>query len=135
MTGHLFILAGRTTREHRNHMNYLLILNDAPYGTERSYNGLRLAGGLAKQPGNSISVFLMGDAVACAVAGQQTPNGYYNIERMLKGLANKRARVGLCGSCMDARGIQADSIVDGMQRSSLDELTAWTQEADKVLIF
>ena len=116
-------------------MNYLLILNDAPYGTERSYNGLRLAGALAKQPGNSISVFLMGDAVACAVAGQQTPNGYYNIERMLKGLANKRARVGLCGSCMDARAVQADAIVEGAQRSSLDELTAWTQEADKVLIF
>ncbi len=116
-------------------MNYLLILNDAPYGTERSYNGLRLAGALAKQPGNAVSVFLMGDAVACAVAGQRTPNGYYNIERMLKGLANKRARVGLCGSCMDARGVQADSIVEGAQRSTLDELTAWTQESDKVLVF
>jgi uncharacterized protein involved in oxidation of intracellular sulfur len=29
-------------------MKYLMILNDAPYGTERSYNGLRLARSLLK---------------------------------------------------------------------------------------
>jgi uncharacterized protein involved in oxidation of intracellular sulfur len=116
-------------------MKYLIILNDSPYGSERSYNGLRLAGALAKQAGTSVSVFLMGDAAACAVAGQSTPNGYYNIERMLKGLAAKSARIGICGTCMDARGIDAEFIAPGTQRSSLDELAAWTQEADKVLVF
>ncbi|TAM79629.1 MAG: hypothetical protein EPN47_17660 [Acidobacteria bacterium] len=116
-------------------MKYLIVLNDAPYGSERSYNGLRLAGSLAKQEGTAVSVFLMGDAAACAVAGQSTPNGYYNIERMLKGLATKGARIGICGSCMDARGIKSDFIAQGTKRSSLDELTAWTQEADKVLVF
>lgn len=68
-------------------MKYLIILNDPPYGTERSYNGLRLAGSLAKDEECNVYVFLMGDAVSCAVAGQTTPNGYYNIERMLKAIS------------------------------------------------
>ncbi len=116
-------------------MNYLIILNDAPYGSERSYNGLRLAGSLAKQEGIGVSVFLMGDAAGCAVACQTTPNGYYNIERMLKGLAAKGARIGICGTCMDARGIKPELIAEGTRRSSLDDLTAWTQEASKILVF
>jgi uncharacterized protein involved in oxidation of intracellular sulfur len=77
----------------------------------------------------------MGDAAGCAVAAQATPNGYYNIERMLKGLATKGANIGICGSCMNARGIKPEFIAAGMKRSSMDELTAWTQEADKVLVF
>ena len=116
-------------------MKYLIVLNDAPYGSERSYNGLRLAGSLAKQEGAIVSVFLLGDAAGCALAAQLTPNGYYNIERMLKGLAAKGARIGICGSCMDARGINPEFIAQGTKRSSLEELTAWTQEADKVLVF
>jgi uncharacterized protein involved in oxidation of intracellular sulfur len=116
-------------------MKYLVVLNDAPYGSERSYNGLRLAGSLAKEEDTSVSVFLIGDAASCAVAAQSTPNGYYNIERMLKGLAAKGARIGICGSCMDARGIKPEFIAAGTKRSTLDELTAWTQEVDKVLVF
>ncbi len=116
-------------------MKYLIILNDAPYGSERSYNGLRLASALAKQQGVSVSVFLMGDAASCAVAGQVTPNGYYNIERILKGLSAKGARIGIRGACMDARGIKQEAITEGTQRSTLDELTAWTVEADKALAF
>lgn len=116
-------------------MKYLFILNDPPYGSERSYNGLRLAGALAKAEGASISVFLFGDAVGCAVGGQTTPTGFYNIERMLKLLVSKGASIGVCGTCMDARGIAPDSLAEGAHRSSMDELTAWTQEADKVLVF
>jgi uncharacterized protein involved in oxidation of intracellular sulfur len=116
-------------------MKFLIMLNDPPYGSERSYNGLRLAGSLAKQEGTAVSVFLMGDAAACAVSGQTTPNGYYNLERMLKGIAAKGARIGVCGTCMDARGIRAETMVEGTARSTLDELTRWTAEADKVLVF
>jgi uncharacterized protein involved in oxidation of intracellular sulfur len=116
-------------------MKYLVILNDPPYGTERSYNGLRLAGSLAKAEGATVKVFLIGDAASCALAGQMTPNGYYNIERMLKGLVVKGAQIGVCGSCMDARGIKAESLLEGTHRSTMDELTAWTQSADKVLVF
>ncbi len=116
-------------------MNYLLILNDPPYGTERSYNGLRLANSPAKDEKKSVAVFLMGDAASCGVAGQTTPNGYYNIERMPKVLASKGGKIGICGTCMDARGMKPESLVEGAHRGSMDELTCWTQEADKVLVF
>lgn len=111
------------------------ILNDPPYGTERSYNGLRLATSLAKSEENSVSVFLMGDAASCAARGQTTPNGYYNIERMLKLLAAKKGPIGVCATCMDVRGIKTEMLAEGAHRSSMDELTRWTQAADKVLVF
>ncbi|MEK7408383.1 MAG: DsrE family protein [Acidobacteriota bacterium] len=114
---------------------HLIILNDPPYGTERSYNGLRLANSLAKGEGVGVSVFLMGHAASCALAGQATPPGYYNIERMLKIFASKGGEIGVCGSCMDARGIKPESLVVGAHRSSMEELTAWTQEAGRVLVF
>ncbi len=116
-------------------VRYLFILNDPPYGNERSYNGLRLAMSLAKRQGVEIRVFLMGDAVGCAVAGQQTPDGYYNLERMLKGLAKKSVAVGCCGTCLKARGITDDRLAEGAHHSSLEELTDWTLWADRVLGF
>ena len=69
--------------------NYLLIVNDAPYGNERPYNALRLALNLVKRPEISVRVFLMGDGVNCAVCGQRTPDGYYNVERMLQSIARR----------------------------------------------
>ena len=116
-------------------MRYLFILNDPPYGTERTYNGFRLALSLAGVEGAEVSVFLMGDAVGSGVAGQKTPNGYYNLERLLKGLAGKGAKIGLCGTCIDARGIKPEALVEGAKRSSMEELTSWTTEADRVLVF
>jgi uncharacterized protein involved in oxidation of intracellular sulfur len=113
----------------------LFVLNDPPYGTERSYNALRLAGSLVKREGEQVRVFLMGDGAACARADQQTPNGFYNIERMLRAVTNKSGEVGVCGTCMDARGLAPDELAEGTKRSTLDELTEWTQWADKVLVF
>lgn len=113
-------------------MQTLFILNDAPYGSERSYNALRLARTLAKRDGDSVRIFLIGDAVACAKAGQKVPEGYYNAGDMVRMVGGE---VGLCGTCLDARGITAGEIVDGARRSTLAELAAWTAEADKVLVF
>lgn len=114
---------------------YLVILNDPPYGTERSYNGLRLASSiLKKDEGATVTVFLMADAVFCAKSGQKTPDGFYNIERMLKPVM-RRGEVLLCGTCMDARGLSLEELVDGARRSSMDELTDVTAAADKVLVF
>src|SRR3970282_2236265 len=105
----------------------MMILNDAPYGSERTYNGLRLAGSLARQ-GAELRMFLIGDAVACAKAGQKVPSGYYNTQHML-------GAVGVCASCIAARGIAEGELLEGTRRSTLDELTTWTLEADKVLTF
>jgi uncharacterized protein involved in oxidation of intracellular sulfur len=74
-----------------NPKNYLLIVNDSPYGNERPYNALRLALNLVKRPEASVRVFLMGDGVNCALCGQKTPDGYYNVERMLQSIARRGA--------------------------------------------
>lgn len=116
-------------------MNILVILNDPPYGTERSYNGLRLALSLAKAPEVELRVFLMADAVRCAQHGQQTPAGYYNIERMLTGLRVTGVPIGACGTCMEARGMGDEALIEGAHHSSIAELTAWTLAADKVVSF
>lgn len=114
-------------------MKTLLMLNDPPYGTERSYNGLRLAKALAGK-GAEATVFLMADAVICAKAGQKVPKGYYNLELMVKSVARK-GEVLLCGTCMDARGLTDDELVEGAQRSTLDELATRILAADRVLVF
>lgn len=113
----------------------LFILNDAPYGTERSYNGLRLAGALAKQPKQGIRVFLIGDGAGCAHVHQKVPAGHYNIEVMIKNVVKLGGSVGVCASCMDARGIGDDELIEGTHRSSMDELASWSAEAERVLVF
>lgn len=116
-------------------MKTLFILNDPPYGTERSYNGLRLAGALSKREGQEVKVFLIGDAAACAKSGQKVPQGYYNTEVMLKGVIRHNGDVGVCGTCMDARGIAEAELIEGAKRSTLEQLTDWTTWADKVITF
>ncbi|WEX12079.1 DsrE family protein [Chelativorans sp. AA-79] len=116
-------------------MKTLLILNDPPYGTERCYNALRLAHTLIKKdPVAEITIFLMADTVIAARKGQKTPDGYYNMERMLKRVLAKGA-VLLCGTCMDARGMTDDDVMVGAKRSTMDELGDATLGADKVLVF
>ncbi len=116
-------------------MKTLFILNDPPYGTERGYNGLRLAGSLGKRDGQEIRVFLIGDAASCAQSGQKVPQGYYNLEVMLRAVVQRGGDVGVCGTCMDARGIADADLAEGARRSTLETLTDWTQWADRVLVF
>ena len=117
-------------------MRVLLILNDPPYGNERTYNGLRLAMNLTRNHDDvELTVFLMGDATLGAKSGQRTPDGYYNIERMLKGLLTKGGRVLVCGTCIDTRGIAEAELLEGVSRSSMDELGNFTVAAERVLVF
>lgn len=116
-------------------MNILFILNEAPYGNERTYNGIRLAGALAKLDRNEVHLFLLGDAVSSAHRQQKVPTGYYNIEMMLSVVTSHAGVIGVCGTCMDARGIKPEDLVQGAHRSSMDELAQWTQWAEKVLVF
>ena len=116
-------------------MTTLFILNDAPYGSERSYNGMRLARHLLKTGSEQVKVFLMGDAVACAKGGQKVPQGYYNAGDMLGMIVRAGGEVSVCGTCIDARGITAEELIEGATRGSMDILTGWTQSADKVITF
>ncbi len=116
-------------------MKILVVLNDPPYGTERCYNGLRLAGALARRDGTEVRVFLFGDAVGCAVANQTLPDGYYHLDRMLLAVLRRGGLAGCCGTCLDARGLGAAELVAGARRSTLEEAADWTLWADKVVSF
>jgi len=117
-------------------MNLLFILNAAPYGSEKTYNALRLAMALQKDhAGAGIRVFLMADAVTAAVAGQDTPQGHYNIERMLRSVIAKGGAVKLCGTCCEARAVGPEQLVAGAEPSTMSQLAQWTVEAEKVLVF
>ena len=117
-------------------MKALFIINDGPYGSEKAYNALRMANQLNKEhPDVEVRIFLMADGANCAIASQTTPNGYYNIERMLRLSLNRGAKVKICGSCADARGLKNLPLVEGAEISDLAELTNLVVDSDKVLTF
>jgi uncharacterized protein involved in oxidation of intracellular sulfur len=113
----------------------LFVLNDPPYDTERSYNALRLAASLSARVGEEVKAFLIGGAAGCARRDQKVPPGHYNIEVMLRHIGRHGGEIGVCGTCMDARGIGEADLVDTTHRSSLEELATWVQWADRTLVF
>ena len=116
-------------------MKALIIINGSAYGLDSTYNAIRLAAALAKRDGVDLTVFLMGDGVTVAMAGQKTPDGYYKLDRMLSPVTRSGGQVLCCGTCMDARGIIPEMLVTGARRSTMEELADHTLAADKVLVF
>ena len=116
-------------------MEFLLILNDSPYGSQRTYNALRLAGALAKGAGAEISIFLLGDGVVGGLRMQSPADASYNVQEMMRILATQGVSIGACRTCLEARGIDDAALVAGVQRRTLDDLREWTEEATKVMVF
>ena len=116
-------------------MQVLIILNDAPYGLERTFHGLRMADAMLKiEDDLDLTVYLSNDAVQCAKRGQVTPEGFYNVERMLKPII-RRGSVVACRTCLDARGLQPEDLVDGVRVVTLGEAAQLALEADKTLVY
>ncbi len=114
----------------------LILINDAPYGSEKAYNAFRLAMQLCREHDDvEVRIFLMADAAACAVANQNTPAGYYNIERMLKAVLAKGGMVKICGSCIEARGLKNTMLTEGTEISTMADLANWVIDSDKVITF
>lgn len=116
-------------------MNVLMIINGSAYGLDSTYNAIRLAASLAKRDGVDVTVFLMGDGVTAAMAGQKTPDGYYKLDRMLNTVTRSGGQILCCGTCMDARGITEVMLMEGSRRSTMEELADHTLAAEKVLVF
>ena len=122
-------------REHDRMKKVLLILNQPAYGADETFNAIRLATALTRRDDTDVTVFLMGDAVTCAIAGQKTPEGYYSLDRMLRTFDRHGGHIACCGTCLDARGLTKEHLIVEAPRSNMEELAAWTVEADKVLTF
>lgn len=114
---------------------YLFIFNDSPHGSQRAYNGLRLAASLSRTAGSEMRVFLLGDGVICGVNGLAPAHADYNPQELLCQIASNGAEIGACGTCLEARGISRDLALPEVKRSTLDVLTQWTEEAEKVISF
>jgi len=115
-------------------MIWTIIVNDSPYGIEKPWNAFRLCSTSASE-GIKIQLFLMGDAVTSAKKGQKTPQGYYNMEKMLGTLIKKGVDVKVCGSCINARGLTIPELVDGTELGSMKILVDWISQSDKVISF
>ncbi len=117
-------------------MKILIIINDAPYGSEKAYNALRLAMAVQREHADiQVRIFLLADAVTCALPNQGTPQGYYNLERMLQAVIAKGGQIKTCGTCSEARGIKGLSLIEGVEISTMSQLVQWTIESDKVITF
>lgn len=114
----------------------LFIFNESPYGTEKTFNSLRLATNLQEEYGNQIEMklFFFSDSVIAGLAGQN-PNEGANIQQVVEILVSQGAEVKLCTSCSKARGIQSLPLVEGVSLGTLDDVSAWTLWADKVINF
>lgn len=113
----------------------LPIINGPAYGADETFNAIRLANALTRRDDTQVTVYLMGDAVTCAIAGQKTPDGYPTLDRMLKTFARHGGHIACCSTCLDARGLTKEHLIEEAPRSSIDELAAWTVHADRVLTF
>jgi len=114
-------------------MKYLFIFNDSPYGDQRVYNGLRLAAALSRKAPTGL--FLLGDGVLCALSGFNPAHADYNPQELLRAISTNGAKIAACGTCMEARGIPSESLIEEVRRSSMDELVAWTEECEQVISF
>lgn len=110
-------------------MKTLFIINEASYGRERTYIGLRLAGSLSKQNNCEVKVFLMWDAAPAAHKDQKVPQGFYNIEVMLGNVIRHGGEIGICGTCMDARGIAEVDLIEETRQLRVKSLIVF--ELDK----
>jgi uncharacterized protein involved in oxidation of intracellular sulfur len=117
-------------------MKMLYILNDAPYGLEKTYNALRIVMAIQKEhPETEIHIYLMADSVFAALKNQVTPSGYYNIERMLSSVIQKGGEVRICTTCLQARGLFDAELIDGTEFGTLKHLSDWMINDDKVIVF
>jgi len=117
-------------------MKILVIIQGAPYGSERTYNGLRTA--MALQRGKrdiELFLFLFADAVTALLVNQETTQGFYNIERMLKSILKKGGRVSYCGTCSRFRGLEKLDLIEGAEKGEMDLLADWIEGANHVLTF
>ena len=113
-----------------------IIINSAPYGNEQVWNALRLANAsISASIGMNVNVFLLGDAVIAAKKGQKPPEGYYNLEKMLRDILGSGAKVAACGTCLNARAILKEDLVEGIEVGTMLKLAGWIKDSSKVLSF
>jgi uncharacterized protein involved in oxidation of intracellular sulfur len=126
----------KTQNNSKDSMKILLIINEAPTANEKIYNAFRTAKQLQKDNELAeIGIYLLADGAFCALPNETMPAGIYNISQMMIEVIKKGAKVKMCTSCGEARGLKEMKLIDGVQWASLKDLTEWIVESDKVLTY
>lgn len=114
-----------------------MIINTVPYGDEKVWNALRLAEALTSAAIKmKVNIFLLGDGVTIAKKGQKPPEGYYNLEKMLKKLVDHGVEVIICKTYLNARGLIQQELIEGVKiGSTVLDLARWIKESQKILTF
>jgi uncharacterized protein involved in oxidation of intracellular sulfur len=115
-------------------MSVLLVVNTSPYGSEGPCNAFRLADALALRE-EHVEVFLMGDAVGAARAGQDPRGAHTSLEQMLHALLEKGVEVSCCGTCCTTRGLSADQLVEHAHPATIHDLAEAIVRCDRVVSF
>jgi uncharacterized protein involved in oxidation of intracellular sulfur len=113
-----------------------IIIQGAPYGGEKAWNALRFASASVSATVKSkVNIFLLGDAVSIGKKGQETPEGYYNLENMLRDLIKVDVEVSACGTCLTARGLTEEDLIEGVHRGTMTGLAKWVKASRIALTF
>lgn len=114
----------------------LFILNESPYGTEKTFNALRLAVNLQEEYGKDVRIkaFFFSDSVLSGLAGQEPKEGT-NIGQILEIFVAQGGEAKLCTTCTKARGITHLPLIESITLGTLDDAAAWILWADKVINF
>ena len=115
-------------------MSVLLVVNAAPYGSEGPYNAFRLADALALR-GEHVEVFLLGDAVGTARAGQDPRGAHASLEQMLAEVLEKGVDVSCCGTCCATRGLTEAQLVARARVATIHDLAEATVHSERVVSF
>ena len=115
----------------------LIIVNAPAYGSERMLSALRLATAIAGQEVETVDLrlFMMSDAVTVGLAGQAGVEAGGGLQQMIEELVRSGAKVRLCRSCAQTRGMLDLALIPGVIIGTLPELAEWTLAADKVISF
>jgi uncharacterized protein involved in oxidation of intracellular sulfur len=116
-------------------MKALVIVNDGPLHGERCLTGFGLAGALLRTDGTEVSVFLVGAAVVCALAGSKDGGPSADAARAVARLISTGADVRVCAASLSRHGIDDRDILIGVVPGDSSDLAALALEADRLLVF
>jgi tRNA 2-thiouridine synthesizing protein D len=115
-------------------VTYTIIINEAPYGMERAYTGLRFARTCVFEC-HKVNLFLIENGVYLAKKGQKPSSNQPNLGEFLEDLIKDGAEVKVCVACIQARGLAESDLIAGVKIAALNELVEWTTNSDKIVVF
>ncbi len=112
-----------------------VILNEGPT-TMRSWNGIRLTGGLL-DVNIEAEIILFDEAVFCAKKAQKPPEELkgLNLAQKLTDLIKLGVKVLVCGSCCEARGLKKEELIEGAEVCCLTDVANAIKTSKQTLVF